>query len=84
MIRAILLFVLFMVIYQAIKTVIRSAVDAYGRPDETRRLQGEEMVLDPQCRTYIVKGRSVSRRIKGTVIHFCSTDCADRYEQGRR
>lgn len=84
MIRSILLFVLFLVVYQAVKTVIRSAMEAYYRPDESRRLPGEEMVLDPCCRTYIVKGRSVMKRIKGIPVYFCSSACADRYEAQRR
>jgi len=81
MIRLILLFVLFLVIYHALKTVIRSAMDAYHRSESERKLPGEEMVLDPSCRTYVVKGRSVMRRISGNPTYFCSTDCADRYEQ---
>lgn len=84
MIRAFLVFVLFLLVYHAIKTLFRSAVDAYGRPEDSRRLPGEEMVLDPQCRTYIVKDRSVARRINGATVYFCSAECADKYERARR
>ncbi|MDH4161775.1 MAG: hypothetical protein OEW15_03680 [Nitrospirota bacterium] len=84
MIRAILLFILFAVLYQAVKTVFRAAVRAAQDPSDTGRLPGEEMVLDPQCRTYVVKGRAVIRRISGAPTHFCSTHCADEYERLRR
>ncbi len=84
MIRLILLFLLFTVLYHAVKTVIRAAMNAYHSPDEPGKLPGEEMVLDPQCRTYVVKGRSVSRKINGTTRYFCGAECADKYEEGHR
>ena len=40
------------------------------------------MVLDPGCRTYVVKDRAVTRRIRGSVHSFCSEACARRYEDG--
>jgi len=47
----------------------------------TNRLPGEEMILDPECHTYVVKHRAVSRRIKGKLYLFCSTACAQQYEE---
>jgi YHS domain-containing protein len=83
MIRALLYAILIMVLYHAIKTVFRSAVSSYGEGNELRprsgRLPGGEMVLDPQCRTYVVKERAVTRRIKGSTTYFCSNACADEY-----
>lgn len=84
MIRAILLFILFVVVYQAIKAVVRSMIHASGDPSGSSRLPGEEMVLDPQCRTYVLKERAVTRRVGGTQVHFCSTHCADEYERLQR
>jgi len=45
---------------------------------------GDEMVLDPECHTYVVKDRAVSRHIRGTLTHFCSDACARRYEEKNR
>ncbi len=88
MIRALFYAILLLVIYQAVKIVIRSAVSAYGEGDEPRRrsdrLPGEEMVQDPQCHTYVLKERAVKRRIGGMTAYFCSSNCADEYERGRR
>ena len=86
MIRGLLLFLVIFVIYFALKTVVRSAVKTY-RDDEQRRgrqIRGDEMVLDPECRTYVVKDRAVTRRIRGTLTHFCSDACAGRYEEKNR
>jgi uncharacterized protein len=88
MIRPFLLIILVVVVYQAAKTVVRSALSAYeqggGTGRRRRSLAGEEMVQDPQCRTYVVKNRAVARRIDGTTAYFCSEACADAYTRGRR
>jgi uncharacterized protein len=83
--RAILFFILLMVIYQSVKVVFRSAMSAYrGGEPRTPRIPGEEMVQDPQCRTYVVKDRALARRIGGRTTYFCSAGCADAYERDHR
>jgi uncharacterized protein len=89
MIRPLLLVVLFFVLYHAVRTLIRSALSAYEADERPRersqgQLPGEEMVQDPNCRTYVVKERAVSRRIDGATAYFCSAACADEYVRGRR
>jgi hypothetical protein len=37
--------------------------------------KGEEMVLDPQCLSYVPKNEAVFRNDR----YFCSEDCAKRY-----
>lgn len=82
MIRSLIFFIAVLLVYYAVKTVIRSAFSAYsGERPRTRVLKGEEMVLDPECRTYVVKERAVTRRIGKTDHSFCSDACADRYEK---
>lgn len=83
--RAFLLFFLFLVVYQAVKTVFRAAMTAYHEGgSRAPRIPGEEMVQDPQCRTYVVKGRALARRIGGRTLYFCSTACADAHERDHR
>jgi hypothetical protein len=86
MIRGLLFFLVIFVIYSALKTVVRSAVKAYHDDEQRRgrRIMGDEMVLDPECSTYVVKDRAVTRRIRGTLTHFCSDACARRYEDKTR
>lgn len=86
MLRSIIVVLAIFVVYYALKTVVRSALKTY-RMDEkqrSRRVMGDEMVLDPECSTYVVKDRAVIRQIRGTRIHFCSDDCAKRYEEKNR
>jgi YHS domain-containing protein len=84
MIRNILIFIFIIIIYYALRTVFRSAREAYHAEEKRTRLQGEEMVLDPECSTYVVKARSTARRIGGKLFYFCSEACAKRYEEKNR
>jgi YHS domain-containing protein len=84
MIRFLFIFFLAMLVYSAIKTVFRSAGRAYHEEERKARIHGTEMVLDPQCRTYVIKDRATTRRIKGDLIYFCSEDCASKHEAQSR
>jgi len=84
MIRNILVFIFILVIYYALRTVFRSALEAYHAGEKRNRIQGEDMVLDPECHTYVVKTRSTAQRIGGKVMYFCSEACAKRYEEKTR
>ncbi len=82
--RSLLVFILIVIVYYALKSLIRSALRGYHQEAPKKRAQGEEMVLDPECRTYIIKERAVTRRINGSVHSFCSETCARRYEEAHR
>ena len=79
MIRAILLFILAVLVYQALKVVFRAALGTPPRKQERRKVQGAEMVLDPECRTYVVKDRAVVRGSGADRTYFCSEECAARH-----
>lgn len=82
MMRGLLILIFLVVIYYALKAVFRSAVRSYHEEDRKRvRIMGEDMVQDPECRTYVPKGRTVVRRIGDTQRYFCSEECAKRYEE---
>jgi YHS domain-containing protein len=83
-IRAILYIILVLVLYQALKAVIRSAVSAYHGDSRPLRPGGSDMVLDPNCRTYVVKDRAVTRRLRGETAYFCSASCAEEFEKKSR
>ena len=85
MIRSLLIVFFLFVLYYALKTVLRSTVKGYREEGRHRAgLMGEEMVLDPECRTYVPKGRAVTRRIGNKLCSFCSEACAKRYEEKNR
>jgi YHS domain-containing protein len=41
--------------------------------------QGGELKKDPVCGVYVSTATSVKKTVKGTVIHFCSEACRDKY-----
>jgi YHS domain-containing protein len=85
MIRSLLIFVFIVVVYYALKTLFRSAVKSYHEEDQKRtRIMGEDMVQDPECHTYVPKGRAVTRHIGGRLRYFCSEACANQYEEKNR
>jgi len=74
-----------LVAYYAFKSVFQSAVKSYYKDDRKRAsMIGEDMVQDPECRTYIPKGRAITRRIGGKLISFCSEACAKQYADKNR
>ena len=86
MIRSLLIFFVLLIVYYAIKSIFRSAVRGYYSDERhnNRVLPGEEMVQDPECRTYVVKSRAVTRRINGKLCLFCSETCAKQFEDKNR
>ncbi len=87
MMRGLLIGVFLIVLYYALKAVFQSAVRGYHNGERSRSTgtgMGEEMLLDPECRTYVPKGRTVTRRIGDKLCSFCSEACADRYEAKHR
>jgi uncharacterized protein len=45
-----------------------------------RKTRGEEMVLDPQCGTYLPRGDALEGNIAGTKHYFCSKECRKAYQ----
>jgi YHS domain-containing protein len=82
--RGLLFFIALIVLYYVLKTLLRSALKGYHQEGSRKRIKGEEMVLDPECHTYVIKERAVTRRVAGSVHSFCSEACAQRYEERHR
>ena len=40
---------------------------------------GGELKKDPVCGTYVPVAASVTRRVNGQLVYFCSQECRDRY-----
>ena len=41
---------------------------------------GGELKKDPVCGTYVSPGASVTKRVNGELVHFCSTECRDKFK----
>jgi YHS domain-containing protein len=49
------------------------------RPVPTTVSPGGELRKDPVCGTYVSADTSVTKRIGGQTLHFCSPACRDKY-----
>jgi YHS domain-containing protein len=41
-----------------------------------------ELKKDPVCGTYVSAAASITRRVNGVTMYFCSPECRDRYQAG--
>ena len=48
-------------------------------PREPPVVSGGELKKDPVCGTYVSTSLSVTSRVNGEVVHFCSKECRDKY-----
>lgn len=53
----------------------------FNRTPESKPIEraGGELVRDPQCGTYVPKGRAIALQRGGETIYFCSEKCRDEY-----
>jgi hypothetical protein len=73
LLRLVFLFIIVYIIYAALKPLLRG-----GKKPAHPAQFGEQMVLDPQCQTYVPQSEAVLRQGK----FFCSEECARRYLAG--
>jgi YHS domain-containing protein len=57
----------------------RRAAAPQAAPREPAVVSGGELKKDPVCGTYVSTALAVTRNVKGELLHFCSTECRDKY-----
>jgi len=79
MIKLLLLALFFFVAYSFIQALFPTRRNP-GQP-KNRSRDGEQMVQDPQCGTYLPISDAVSATIRGKQHHFCSRKCRSLYKK---
>ena len=86
MIRYLLLRVIpFLLVLLFARSLFRSIVKAFqvasrpNTPSPPDRMPATELKKDPVCGTYVAAETSLTRTVNGTVLHFCSAECRDKY-----
>jgi YHS domain-containing protein len=64
-------------LFQSKRPVARN--DAPRYQPQPQVVAGGELKRDPVCGTYVSTGSSVTRQVNGQLLHFCSTECRDKY-----
>jgi len=87
MIRLLILGLLGFLAYTLFTAITRSLP---GKGNSNRNVprpktrQGEDMVQDPQCGTYVPRGDAVEKTVGGKKYYFCSTRCRDEFVAKKR
>ena len=79
MIRLLLLALLIFLAYTVYTAVVRALPGRKSLPRDKSR-QGEEMVRDPQCGTFVPRSIALEKSIQGEKHFFCSARCRDMYK----
>lgn len=82
MIKLLMLALAGFILYSMVSGVLRGPKQQKKRPNRSR--EGEQMVADPQCGTYIPVGDSVKATIDGKQLHFCSKKCLKQYKKAQK
>ncbi|PWU04887.1 MAG: hypothetical protein C5B51_15995 [Terriglobia bacterium] len=80
-------FLLPLLVLFLLRAVLRSLFAAFraatpGRTSERTPPSvqaGGELKKDPVCGTYVSSAVSLTRTVNGSVLHFCSKECRDKY-----
>jgi YHS domain-containing protein len=76
---------LFTLVRAVIRSIFQGFKNAAAPPPQAapRRApavqSGGELKKDPVCGTYVSTAVSVTKKIDGELVHFCSKECRDRY-----
>jgi len=79
MIKLLLLFLAGFILYSMISGFIRPT----SRRPKNRTPDGETMVEDPQCGTYLPLSDAVKATINGKQHYFCSKKCLKEYKKAQ-
>lgn len=82
MIRLILLALLFFLGYTVVQALLRGS----GKPRRpaNRSRDGETMVHDPQCGSYLPVSDAIAASIAGKQYYFCSKKCRNQYRKAQK
>lgn len=78
LVRLLLWLIFGFLIYTAFQVVKQMFVKPPPLPPEKSR-EGEDMVKDPECGTYVPRSEAVHLQHKGKQIFFCSKTCRDKF-----
>ena len=82
MIRLIIAGIIVYVIYRLSRALFTpSERKVSGRASGTPpRIQGEDLVKDPCCGTYVPVTSAYKAVVKGETVYFCSRECLEKYK----
>ena len=82
MFRLIIAVVILYLIHRLVKTFrLPSGKKSEKFPRRPAPIEGEDMVKDPYCNTYIPLSDAYKASINGETLYFCSKECFEKYKR---
>lgn len=79
-IKVVVILVVLYIVYRIVRMTGRAKVDKVkGYRVGDKPSEGEDLVQDPFCRTYVPKSQAYLREIDGRQQFFCSRECCEKY-----
>lgn len=83
LVRLLILTIVGVLVYRALKSWLSGGIDKRTRAPETAGGQVDDvMIKDPVCGTYFIQRKGVSLMQGSQRLDFCSERCRDRYLAG--
>ncbi|OHB33375.1 MAG: hypothetical protein A2X84_01570 [Desulfuromonadaceae bacterium GWC2_58_13] len=79
MIKLLILGLLGFLAYTFFTLITRSVAGGKRAVPSHKTRQGEDMVQDPQCGTYVPRGDAIEKTVGGQKHYFCSARCRDEF-----
>jgi len=76
---------IFLFLFLLVRSLLRSVFQGFrsALPDSTPRrppaVPTSELKRDPVCGTYVSTAASITGKVNGETVYFCSPECRDRY-----
>ena len=84
-VKILVIVALFYVGYRIVKMLqSRKSQDVKSFQKDALPVNGEDLMQDPVCKTYIPKSQAFIKEINGQAQHFCSEECCEKYLSGRK
>lgn len=80
LVRLLIWFIVGFLIYTVFQVIKQALLKPPTTPPE-KTSRGEEMVLDPECGTYVPRNDAIKAQDNGTALYFCSTECRDKHQK---
>jgi len=85
MIRLVVAVIIVYLIYRLAKTFfLPSGRTSESFPKSPASIEGEDMVKDPYCNTYIPLSEAYKASVNGETLYFCSRECFEKYKTNKR
>jgi YHS domain-containing protein len=77
-------------LFYVVRSLLRSVIEGFRSPSGQQSgarqppavPSGGELKKDPVCGTYVSTATSITRKVGGEILYFCSKECSDQYRVG--